>query len=375
MQITVLGRTLTIGAPQVVLAGLAIVFVMALLTAGVTATAPFGAYNADWTGTSEFRNIADEDGRTVVVASNATLPSDTPPNQTALVMLGVGPTETQTQQALRRFVAQGGTLIVAADAGSPSNTVLETAGARARIQTGHLRDPREYYRSPALPLIEPTEEIALPANTRITLNHAGVVSVNGATVMARTSSFAYIDRNRNEQFDSDESLGRRAVMTTESVGDGKVVVISDSSVFVNAMLERDGNEALARTLLAEHQTVILSTDGSASATPPVATALLTVRREPILQLLTLLPVVGVVIIVRRYLERTHTRVGAGPSDSADGDRTLSPAEIQEPANSPAQTEGFVATLIRDHPTWDRQRLTRVVRAARNRTNSNDDEHS
>nr|WP_248897139.1 DUF4350 domain-containing protein [Haloplanus sp. XH21] len=366
MRLSVLGRTLSIGAPQAVLAGLSLAFVVALVTAGVTATAPFAAYNADWTGTADLRALADEGDRSVFVVSNAMLPAETRPNETVLLLLGVGELTPETRGDVEQFVERGGTLVVTADADTNSTPLLETVGATARIQDGPLRDPREYYRSPALPIAEPTENAELPNGSGIILNHAGVVDPGGATVLARTSEFAYIDTNRNGEFDSTESLGSRPVLTTERVADGRVVVLSDSSVFVNAMLDRPGNEALATALLADHERVVLSSDGAAPV-PPVANALLVLRRSPGLQMVTLVGLLGTVVASRRYLERGEAFGERDPTGDIG-----QPGESGDDSTPSERVEGFVAVLRQDHPEWDRGRLERVVRAAIDREDSNDE---
>lgn len=363
MKVTVLGYT--IGVPQAVLAGLSLIFILALVTAGVTATAPFAAFNSDWTGASDLRKLADEDGRTTFV-SNGAIPAEASPNETVVLLLGVAEPDNETQQSIGQFVNQGGTVIVTADTGFHSNTLLGTVGATARIQNGPLRDPRNYHRSPLLPIAESTENTNSPNVSQFTLNHAGIVSPNDATVMAQTSEFAYVDTNQNGQFDSSESLSRRPVMTTEQVGDGRVLTISDSSVFVNGMMERDGNKALAETLLAGHEQVVLMNHHSGSV-PPIMHAIITLRRNPGLQLMTLFALLSTLVVSRHYFEReNHERSPA----------TTNPESLESSAAIPTEmssrVEGFVRLLGREHPDWNRQRLKRVVRAVINSKDSDNE---
>lgn len=370
MEVTVFGRTLTIGIPQAVLALLVVTVAAAVVTAGVTASAPFSAYNADWTGTSDLRGLADDGDRTVFVATNNSLPASADPNATVVLMLGVDGGDAEQQDQLRQFVRQGGTLVVADDVGTQSNPLLATVGASARIQRGPVRDLRSYHRQPVLPVVEPTATERAPNVSQITLNYAGVVEPNGATVLAQTTPFAHLDQNQNQQFDERETLAQRPVMTAESVGEGSVIVISDSSVFVNAMLERDGNRALATTLVAPHETVVLTSYYS-QPLPPGANTLLVLRRTPWLQagILALLvsAVVGLRLVRQRNgqtptAERTPATPHASRDTSTGGDAT--PVDY---------SDGFVQLLTSEHPDWNRQWLKRVVQSMSKHGEESDDE--
>lgn len=361
MEYPLFGRTVSLGWPQATLVALTLAVVIALVATGVTATAPFGLYNADWTGTSDLRVLADSGDRTVVISQNGSLPADTQPNETVMVVVGVAPRDNGTRRAAQQVVEQGGTLVVADDAGRHSSQLLRTVGASARIRAGPLRDPRAYYRSPELPIAEPTDADRAPNVSAFTLNHAGVVAPNGATVLARTSAFAYIDRNRNNRLDREESLGRRPVLTTEDVGEGRVIVLSDSSVFVNAMLEREGNVALATTLLAGYDTVVLTS--YTHALPPLANALLVARRTPLIQTLGLGALVGAFLLATRGLSRETGDGHQHTTASAETSPSLSDRSGPVVEDEKRVTEGFMQLLTDTHPEWDREQLRRVVGAA------------
>lgn len=358
MEVTLFGRTIPVGWPQIVLGGIVLIGAMAIVTAGVTATTPFAVYNADWTGTSDLRQLADGGDRTVIVAPNGSHPTTAYTNETVMLVVGTPPNTTATQQTAQRVIAQGGTVVVADDIGTHSNDLLSAIGASARIQTGPLRDPRSYDQGPTLPIAEPTSSGQSRNISEFTLNHAGVVTPNGAIVLAQTSEFAYIDQNQNDQFDQRESLGRRPVLTTEDVGDGQVIVLSDSSVFVNAMLDQDGNTALARALIDDADTVILSS-ATPQPLPPLANALLAARYSPLLQALLLTALVGGMLVLTRGVSRNHDpRPEDTPTVSTETPTAPSPAGGDE-ADA---TEGFIQLLTDKYPEWDREQLRRVVQA-------------
>lgn len=330
MAVSVLGRS--VGVPQAVLALLVLALVAGVVTVGATSTAPYDSYNADWTGTSDLRRLADADGRTLAFA-----PAAGGPETTHLV---VGTPANASADRVARSVRAGGTLVVA-DESPAANAYLAGVGADARVRPGPVRDPRHFERSPLLPAATTTGEAPLDDGATLRLNRAGVVDPNGATVLARTSAFAYVDRNENGALDDDESLGVRPVATVERVGQGRVVVVSDSSPFVNAMLDRADNRAVVTALLGDDR-VVLAT--GRTALPALAAALLALRDAPLLGAGALaLALVGLLGLSR-----------AVARESGDADAVRVSAE--------RRATGLADALARDRPAVDRQRLTRVARA-------------
>jgi len=78
------------------------------------------------------------------------------------------------------------------------NALLSDVGATARLDGALLRDERNYYRSPALPVAQPVEEHPYTSGaTDLTLNYGTAVTPNDATTLVRTSEFAYLDTDRS----------------------------------------------------------------------------------------------------------------------------------------------------------------------------------
>jgi hypothetical protein len=266
--------------PRVLLAALALALCAGVLVAGVTSSAAFGAYNPAWDGTSELRSLADGAG----VETTFVRPADGLGDPETGVAFALAPDPGTDAERLRRFAAEGGTVVVAADFGGGANPLLASMGASARIDGRLLRDEQRYYRGPAMPRATNVTDGRLVAGVNaLTLNYGTGVEPGDARPLVRTSPYAYYDGNRNGTLDADESLGRRTVATTEALGEGRVVVVGDPSLFINAMLERNGNAAFARNLLAGADRLsLLVGDG---ALPPLVAALVTLRGSALLQAL------------------------------------------------------------------------------------------
>jgi len=370
------------GYPHALAVGLAGVMAIAILFAGATSAAAFGAYNPAWDGASDLRGVAEDEGvAEATVVTNASLYRTTGPNETVAVVLSPDRPYTDTEAAaIARFVREGGTLVVAEDYGPNGNRLLATVGSAVRVDGRALRDDREYYRSPALPVAPNTADHPLTAGVdSLTLNHGSVVVprnatanatvsgtdrsadqliVNGtnATVLVRSSEFSYLDADADGEIDDDETLRARPVATAESVGAGRVVVVSDPSAFINAMVERPGNRRFAANLFADRERVLLDYSHTADQ-PPLIGVLLALRRSaPLTVGLGVLALVGIGLWVR--WSRLRSALGFDESTDVGPRGTDTPGE---PGGSVDRT-AIADHLTRQHPEWSPRRVRRVMTA-------------
>lgn len=344
--------------PRAVLGAVGVVVLVALVVGASVSTVSFGPYNARWNGASALETEADHVGARTEVVREPSAYAGVPANETVAVVLSPSePYTTEETAHLRRFVRQGGTLVVAEDVRGHSNGLLAAVGANARFDGALLRDKQFNWRSSALPVATNVSNHSLVANVSgLTLNHGTAVRPNGATVLVSTSEFAFRDANDNGDVDDDERLGTYPVATVESVGRGRVVVVGDPSIAINAMLEREGNRAFVRTLLGGHEYVVLDYS-HATDFPPLALAVLLLRDSTLLQLVV---GVGAVLTVAVWVRNpdwrgriaTRARRGRGGTGVS--------------GSQPASEAAMIEYVAARHPTWDRERIERVVRAVRER---------
>ncbi len=338
--------------PRLLLVGLTLTVVVAMVGYGSVSTAAFGAYNSGWDGTSALRSTASGTGAQVTVAQETGAYDRVPARRT--VAFVVAPTSTYDSREilrLREFVRRGGVLVVAADDNESVNYLLQGLGARARLDGRPLRDARVNYRTPAMPMVSPGPNQSLVTGVdSVTLNYGTAVRPRGATVVLNTSEYAYLDANRNGTIDGDERLAARPVATVERIGAGRVVAVSDASVFINAMLDRSGNRQFVRQLV-DGRSRVLVDSSHAARLPPVRAALWAVQDSPLVQFGLGTALVGLVGVISR-------RSGAlGALRQRWGDESTA-----EPAG--VDREQLVAYLERQHPDWERERIERVVSAMR-----------
>lgn len=359
--------------PRAVLLGLLVVVNLALVGAATTSGAPYGPYNGAWDGSSEARTLATEESAVTLAHSTVSYEEARPADTVAVIVAPqrrYGPTDLAR---VRSFLGQGGTLVVAAD-DNRTNRLLDELDVTVRIDGQPVRDEQEHYRAPSLPVATEVSDHPLTADVDgLTLNHGTVLNVSKTgerpgveewtgEYLINTSGFGYVDRNGNEELDDDEILRERPVAVTEPVGSGQVVVISDASVFTNAMLDREGNEQFLRNVVGSSETVLLDY-ARGHPLPPLLYALLVIRSAPLVQFgLGALALGGVVVWARGLPEAVREWV---PTDGNQGETT--------DAGS-LDAEEFSAFLASEHPDWDDDRVQHVTKAIlRSRGQSRDND--
>lgn len=349
--------------PQLLLVGFALCVVGALIVAVGTSSASFGVYNAGWDGASQLREEASAVGTDSEIVRNTTRYRTVPAEGTIAVVLSpdqlYGPGSTAD---LGRFVENGGTVLVADERGAGTNGLLADLGVSARLDGRPLRDERHNYRSPALvtarnvtdhPLTRNVEQLTLNYGTAIDTERAGGADSTRPTILVNTSSFAYLDTDEDGEIDDSERLGQYPVATTEPVGEGRVVVVSDPSVFINAMLDRPDNRAFLRTSLSAHDRLLIDYSHTARL-PPLVLAVLAIQESSTLQLLFGAGALGTVgLWGYRPAWLRQSIVGLRGLLDRDG-RNVTPETGIE------GTE--IAALLADrHPDWEDDRVRRVTR--------------
>jgi len=169
---------------------------------------------------------------------------------TALVIIPAVPLSPASLDALKQYAEHGGVLIVMDNLGL-GNPLLARLGIPARFNGQVLLDPLFNFRNRRLPKI--TELGAGPSAegvASLVLNHPTVITnTAGMTVMARSSPVSFLDRNGNGRRDADEPTGPLVVAALQPIGAGSLVLVADSSLLLNGMLELGDNRRFIRNLL------------------------------------------------------------------------------------------------------------------------------
>ncbi len=223
--------------------------VFAGLVAAIPSTDDFSPDNPLWNGLSR---LSERYGATLVAAAEV---GGLPSNSTVLVVgpsLGLAKAEVES---VRRFLEGGGRVVVADDFGT-ANELLAGLGVDASLAGSLLSDDLLMHRSPRLP----RAWAYLGSRTyELYLNYATVVNAGSPEgCVAFSSPFSYLDADLDGSRSEGEPYGPFCVAYVARVGTGELVVLSDSSVFVNSMVDLGDNGAFVEELLGSGRVYVVA---------------------------------------------------------------------------------------------------------------------
>ena len=204
----------------------------------------FKAKNPSWNGAREFARHFGADS----LQSLDDLPQN--PGDTVLVVIPYIEVSRTDLAALKLYVSNGGTLVLADDYGY-GNTVLEYLKINASFNGAPLLDPLFNYKNSYLPRVTDFTTSAITQNiSNIALNHATSLDAGvGVQAIARSSAASFLDINNNTVHDEDETAGPLTVAAQAAVANGRVIILSDPSMIINSMLDMDDNNAFIANII------------------------------------------------------------------------------------------------------------------------------
>jgi hypothetical protein len=206
----------------------------------------FDLDNPGWNGLSKFKSM---------VEPNSGLEGLNPVDS---VLFLIGPSKPFSEadvSAFKMFLMEGGLVVLMDDYGS-GNDLLAALNLSARFINVELRDP--LFRGKDSRLVKIVDVKASP----YTLNVSSLIfncataldGVREGEVLAYSTPFSYLDGNGNGLPDEGEPRGPFPVMAEIEYGEGVLILISDSSLFINSMM--DENYVLLRGLEADKRVFI-----------------------------------------------------------------------------------------------------------------------
>jgi len=213
----------------------------------------FSTYNTDWNGCSALKESAKQNHSVVDVFSLAD--SLKGKDRGVVILLNPNKSVSVTSDditALQHFVQNGGALLIASkgsDRGN-GNDVLDRLGVGTAVtfNTSLLYDNSSNWSGAEYPVISSfspsdfTNGIGL-----LDFNYGTALDVkdNAVTVLAKSSGASYVKAPGQ----SEVSRGEKPVLAYLEYGKGKIILLSDPSVFINAMNMGD-NQRLFNNIIA-----------------------------------------------------------------------------------------------------------------------------
>ncbi len=216
---------------------LALVVITSLLTIWFyPSIKDFMRTNTFWNGLSEFSGDLD------VVWTESLSEATAEPENTILIEIPYSQYGENSLGRIEDFVHGGGVLILADDYGY-GNDVTERLGLTARFSGKPLLDPLFCYRNQWLPRVTDfSTELSEAGIETVVLNHAtALLSVDSEQVLAWSSESGFLDFDEDGTDDVGEPKGLLPIAAVLSVGNGTAILLSDPSIMINSMMDRDDN--------------------------------------------------------------------------------------------------------------------------------------
>ena len=309
----------------------------------------FSTYNTAWNGASDAKALASSDGYTT---RSVFALSEIGSGDGVLFMLNPNSSvsfSASDASTLQSFVKNGGVLVLANDFGN-GNAVLSGLGvSAARFNGALLEDNVSKGVDAAHPLITDVNASGITAGVHeLYFNYGTALDVSGTnvTVLARSAPTSYLSTSGANV---SATTGAHPVLATFTYGDGRIVLLSDPSVFINDMLGQADNQQLLTSMLANvtggNTAVPIMFDESHRASAPVWSLLYDrINADDTVKytVIVLVSAAFVIGINATALVRRRQRQG----------KDMGPA----PGDMPTNEAAVIADIVRAHPGWRRARV-------------------
>ena len=227
----------------------------------VTTNADFSVYNPGWNGCSDLAvktnqmgkftpNLELENKKSMDVTQKDLTEYSLSANDTSLVILGPKQRFTESEsEYVHNFMKKGGVVVLSDDFGQ-ANTLLNDLNTSSRFIGDPVLD-LSFEKKPDFGVAFNVRDSEITQNVSFVLLNkpTGIVPDKNSTSYLNTSEASWVDRNNNGIHDPDESRRHIPLLTMENYGDGKLILVSDPSIFINSMRDQLDNKVLTNNIL------------------------------------------------------------------------------------------------------------------------------
>ncbi|MFW5927859.1 MAG: DUF4350 domain-containing protein, partial [Thermoplasmatota archaeon] len=147
------------------------------------------------------------------------------------------------------FMKKGGIVVLSDDFGS-GNSLLNGLNTSSRFIGDPVLD-LSFEKKPDFGVAYNVRDSDITQNVSYVLLNkpTGIVPDRNATSYMNSSEASWIDKNNNGMNDPGEERRHIPLLTMEEYGDGKLILVSDPSIFINSMREELDNRILTNNIL------------------------------------------------------------------------------------------------------------------------------
>lgn len=227
----------------------------------VTSDADFSVYNPGWNGCSDLAiktdqmgkftpNLELKNGESMEVTQKELTQYSISANESSLIILGPKEEFTDSEaEYIHTFMKEGGIVVLSDDFGK-GNTLLEGLNTSSRFIGDPVLD-LSFEKKPDFGVAYNVRDSELTKNVSYVLLNkpTGIIPDRNSTSYMNTSEASWVDRNHNGMHDPGEKRRHIPLLTMEDYGEGKLILVSDPSIFINSMREELDNEGLTNNIL------------------------------------------------------------------------------------------------------------------------------
>jgi hypothetical protein len=321
----------------------------------------FSTYNTDWNGASRIQDLAASEGYTTrdIFALNEVGSS----GNGVLVMLNPNKTVAVTSEdtsSMKTFVQNGGSLVLANDFGN-ANAILSGLGVAGsvRFNGALLSDSVSRGVDSAHPLVTNISSSGLTAGVHTLYFNYGTAliipaSASNVTALAQSAPTSYLRASSGNNAPIAGSGGAHPVLASVAYGKGRIILLSDPSVFINGMLDQADNQQLFTSMIANltggNTAVPILFDQSHRVSQPVwSLAYDRINADDNVKYTVILLAIAAFVV--------------GINVTAVTRRRRAPVE---PTEVHVNEEAVIQDLVKTHPGWRRERIEGFLRQVRGR---------
>jgi len=182
-------------------------------------------------------------------------------NPATTVIFIIGPSQNITENRMqywKNYAENGGTVVMMDETGI-INDVLSYLNIGIRIDGHILLDPVFYYKSWKLPKIMDITKSSIMQNvTAIITDMPSILNITDQNVkiLAKSSIFSFLDLKGNFQPSQGDPSGPFPVAAELNYGKGKIIVFSDSDLFINSIITFANNTQLLKNIVQNKAVIV-----------------------------------------------------------------------------------------------------------------------
>lgn len=227
---------------------LCIVLLLAILRFSQN-TDDFSTYNTEWNGGKLIKNELSQNHTFVSMPATNDLSKYDPEGTAFIILRPEGDISRKDIEIIRKFITDGGLLIVADDFGS-GNDILNNVTTQIAFSNMLLLDDVNFWKNITFPVVSaPAINVS-----NITMNFPAslIIKDNSVQILASSSTFSWLSTGNITR----GTGGSYPVIASTISGNGTIIAISDPSIFINSMLRINDNEQLLGKLVKNRNIII-----------------------------------------------------------------------------------------------------------------------